>query len=62
MIKRKDLVGTKRKMSNITDEFKIEVLQNFGQYTKINPIRIKMNNSEIQNALAFTAKNIIIDL
>ena len=49
-------------MSNITDESKIEVLQNFGQYTKINPIRIKMNNSEIQNALAFTAKNIIIDL
>ena len=43
-------------MPNITDEIKIEVLQNFGQYTKINPIRIKINNSEIQNALALYSK------
>ena len=54
--KRKDLVGTKWKMPNITDEFKIEGLQNFGQYTKIYPIRIKINNSEIQNALALYSK------
>ena len=43
-------------MPNITDEFKIEGLQNFGQYTKIYPIRIKINNSEIQNALALYSK------
>ena len=43
-------------MPNITDEIKIEVLQNFGQYTKINPIRIKINNSEIQNVLALYSK------
>ena len=54
--KRKDLVGTKWKMPNITDEFKIEGLQNFGQYTKIYPIRIKISNSEIQNALALYSK------
>ena len=37
----------------ITDKFKIEGLQNFVNYSKINPINIQINNSEIQNALAF---------
>ena len=35
------------------DEFKIEDLQNFVNYSKINPINIQINNSEIENALAF---------
>ena len=43
-------------MPNILDEFKIERLQNFGQYTKINPIRVDINDSEIQNALALCSK------
>ena len=54
--KRKDLVGTKRKMPNIIDDFKIEGLQNFAQYTKINPIRIEISDSEIQDALALYSK------
>ena len=37
----------------IIDEFKIECLQNFVSYSKINPINIQINDSEIQNALAF---------
>ena len=37
----------------IIDKFKIEGLQNFVNYSKINPINIQINNSEIQNALAF---------
>ena len=45
--KRKYLVGAKRKMPNIIDEFKTEGLQKFTQYTKIHPIRIEINNSEI---------------
>ena len=43
-------------MPNIIDEFKIERLQNFGQYTKINPIRVDINDWEIQNALALCSK------
>ena len=37
----------------IIDKFKIEGLQNFVNYSKINPINIQINNSEIENALAF---------
>ena len=37
----------------IIDEFKIEGLQNFVSYSKINPINIQINDSEIQNASAF---------
>ena len=37
----------------ITDKFKIEGLQNFVNYSKINPVNIQINDSEIQNALAF---------
>ena len=54
--KKKDLVGAKRKMPDIIDEFKIEGLQNFAQCTKINSIRIEINDSEIQNALALYRK------
>ena len=35
------------------DEFKIGGLQNFFNYSKINPINIQIKDSEIQNALAF---------
>ena len=57
MTKRKDLIGTKQKMQNeIIDEFKIEGLQNFSQYSKINRISIEINNSEPQNASAFYGK------
>ena len=41
----------------IIDEFKIEVLQNFNQYLKINPIAIQIVESEIQNKLLFYSKN-----
>ena len=37
----------------IIGEFKIEGVQNFANYSKINPINIQISNSEIQNALAF---------
>ena len=37
----------------ITDEFKIEGLQNFVNYSKTDPINIQISDSEIQNALAF---------
>ena len=51
---KKNLIGSKRKMQRrITDEFKIEGLQNFVNYSKIDPINIQINDSEIQNALAF---------
>ena len=52
--KKKDLIGANRKMQRIIiDKFKIEGLQNFVNYSKINPINIQINDSEIQNALAF---------
>ena len=54
MTEKKNLIGSKRKMQRrITDEFKIEGLQNFVNYSKIDPINIQINDSEIQNALAF---------
>ena len=54
MIEKKDLIGAKRKMKRIIiDEFKMEGLQIFVNYSKINPINIQINDSEIQNALAF---------
>ena len=54
VIEKKDLIGANRKMQRrIIDKFKIEGLQNFVNYSKINPINIQINDSEIQNALAF---------
>ena len=54
VIEKKDLIGGKRKMRRIMiDEFKIGGLQNFFNYSKINPINIQIKDSEIQNALAF---------
>ena len=41
----------------IIDELKIEGLQNFNQYLKINPIAIQIVESEIQNKLLFYSKN-----
>ena len=54
VIEKKDLIGAKRKMKRIIiDEFKMEGLQIFVNYSKINPINIQINDSEIQNALTF---------
>ena len=54
VIEKKDLIGAKRKTQRIIiDEFKIEGLQIFVNYSKINAINIQINDSEIQNALAF---------
>ena len=38
------------------DEIKIEGLQNFEQYMKINPINIKINNPEIRTKLLYYSK------
>ena len=40
----------------LVDESKIEGIQNFQQYLKINPINIQITDSEIQNKLLFYAK------
>ena len=57
-IKNQNTYNRKRKMQRkIIDEFKIEVLQNFNQYLKINPIAIQIVESEIQNKLLFYSKN-----
>ena len=54
VIEKKDLIGANRKMQRrIIDKFKIEGLQNFVNYSKINLINIQINDSEIENALAF---------
>ena len=56
--KKQNTCNRKRKMQRkIIDEFKIEVLQNFNQYLKINPIAIQIVESEIQNKLLFYSKN-----
>ena len=39
----------KKKKKKKIDDFKIEDLQNFNQYLKINPIAIQIVESEIQN-------------
>ena len=54
--KRQDKIGLKRKMQKIIDEFRIEGLQSFDQYTKINPINIQITESEIQNKLSAYSK------
>ena len=57
-IKNQNTYNRKRKMQRkVMDEFKIEVLQNFNQYLKINPIAIQIVESEIQNKLFFYSKN-----
>ena len=40
----------------VIDEIKIEGLQNFEQYKKINPIDIHISDSEIQAKLMFYSK------
>ena len=40
----------------IIDEFRIEGLQSFNQYTNINPISIAITESEIQSKLSFYSK------
>ena len=47
----------KKKKKKKIDDFKIEDLQNFNQYLKINPIAIQIVESEIQNKLLFYSKN-----
>ena len=51
---------TESKMQ-IKEEFIIEVLQNFDQYNKINPISVQIIDPDIQNKLLFYSK-INIDL
>ena len=54
VIEKKDLISGKQKLQRIIiDELKIEGLQIFVNYSKINAINIQINDSEIQNALAF---------
>ena len=61
-IKKQDTYNRKRKMRiKIIDDFKIEGLQNFNQYLKINPIAIQIVESEIQNC-CFILKIINTDL
>ena len=43
-------------MQKIIDEFRIEGLQSFDQYTKINPINIQITEWEIQNKLSAYSK------
>ena len=40
----------------IKDEFKIEGLQNFEQYSKINPISVRIIDPDLQNKLLFHSK------
>ena len=54
--KKQDRIGLKRKMPQVVDEFRIEGLQSFSQYTKINPISIQITESEIQNKLFLLKK------
>ena len=57
-VKKQNTYNRKRKTQiKITDEFKIEGVQNFNQYLKINPIAIQIVESEIQNKLLFYSKN-----
>ena len=46
----------------IKDEFLIEGLQKFEQYSKINPISVQIIDSDLQTKLRFYSKNINIDL
>ena len=46
----------------IKDEFVIESLQKFEQYSKINPISVQIIDSDLQTKLRFHSKNINIDL
>ena len=55
-MKRQDKIGLKRKMQKINDKFRIEGLQSFNQYKKINPINIQITESEIQNKLCAYSK------
>ena len=43
-------------MRKIIDEFRIEDLQSFYQYTKINPINIQITETAIQNKLSAYSK------
>ena len=43
-------------MRKIIDEFRIEDLQSFDQYTKINPINIQITETTIQNKLSAYSK------
>ena len=40
----------------IKDEFKIEGLQNFEQYSKINPISVRIIDPDLQTKLLFYSK------
>ena len=46
----------------IKDEFIFEGFQNFVQYSKINPISVRIIDPDPQTKLSFYSKNINIDL
>ena len=50
------ILSTDKFKMQIKHEFKIEGFQNFEKYSEINPVNIKITNSEIQNSLLFYAR------
>ena len=50
------IIRTKAKNIRVIDEIKIESLQNFEQYKKINPINIHISDPEAQTKLKFYSK------
>ena len=50
------ILSTDKFKMQIKHEFKIEDFQNFEKYSEINPVNIKITNSEIQNSLLFYAR------
>ena len=50
-------IGEKRKMISTVDEILISGLQNFEQYDNLNPIRIKIDDSQIIPSLSKYRKN-----
>ena len=60
-IEKQNTCNRKRRMQKQNkkkiDEFKIEGLQNFNQYLKINPVAVQIIESQIQNKLLFYSKN-----
>ena len=50
------ILSTDKFKMQIKNEFKIKTFQNFQKYFEINPVGIKITNSEIQNSLLFYAR------
>ena len=50
------ILSTDKFKMQIKIEFKIKGIQNFEKYSEINPVSLKITNSEIQNSLLFYAR------